>query len=185
MKNGKKSFTIIELLVIISIIGLLSSVVLVYVQGQIEKARDARRISDIDQIQKGLEIYFDKKGKYPEGGCEGSGCPFGGWNVGNIGMPTEDIFIEPLVTEGIFGKVPVETIYKVETQTYRYHRYSAKSDVCGGRSFYILAAWLNNSQYSYGANDKVDPCYLQSIELEEGEEYWYDSARWYTIMGIE
>ena len=60
MKNEKKSFTIIELLVIISIIGLLSSVVLVYVQGQIEKARDARRISDMDQIQKGLEIYFDK-----------------------------------------------------------------------------------------------------------------------------
>jgi type II secretory pathway pseudopilin PulG len=183
MKNGKKSFTIIELLVIISIIGLLSSVVLVYVQGQIEKARDARRISDMDQIQKSLEIYFDKKGKYPdsenEGVCEEEECPFGGWDVGNVGMPTADTFIQPLVTEGIFGKVPVETVSKmVSYSTYRYHRYVATEGICEGKAFYILAAYLNNSQLSYGSGDKVDSCY------DVLNTFWRNE-HWYTIMGIE
>ncbi len=58
-------FTLIELLVVIAIIGILSSVVLASLNGARTKARDARRVAEIKQIQVALELYYDAKGKYP------------------------------------------------------------------------------------------------------------------------
>lgn len=63
-------FTLIELLVTIAIIGLLSSVVLASLSSAREKARDVRRLSDIQQITLALELFFDSNGRYP-GPAEG------------------------------------------------------------------------------------------------------------------
>lgn len=64
-KNSKQGFTLIELLVVIAIIGILSSVVLASLNSARQKSRDARRISDIKQIQLALELYFDSNAAYP------------------------------------------------------------------------------------------------------------------------
>lgn len=64
MKN-KKGFTLVELLVVIAIIGLLSTLAVVALGSARSKARDARRISDIKQIQTALELYFADQGAYP------------------------------------------------------------------------------------------------------------------------
>jgi len=62
----QKGFTLIELLVVIAIIGILSSVVLASLNSARAKARDAKRISDIKQIQLALEMYYDEHdGVYP------------------------------------------------------------------------------------------------------------------------
>src|SRR3990167_8325764 len=66
MKTNK-GFTLIELLVVIAIIGILSSVVLASLNSARQKSRDARRISDIKQLQLALELYFDDEGAYPAG----------------------------------------------------------------------------------------------------------------------
>lgn len=59
-------FTLIELLVVIAIIGVLASVVLASLNTARKKARDARRVADIKQIQLALELYFDSQGNtYP------------------------------------------------------------------------------------------------------------------------
>lgn len=60
----KKGFTLIELLVVIAIIGILSSVVLASLNSAREKSRDARRISDVKQMQLALELYFDSNANY-------------------------------------------------------------------------------------------------------------------------
>ncbi len=72
MKNNKRGpvrrtggFTLIELLVVIAIIGILSSVVLASLNSARLKARDARRVADLKQIQIALELYYDANGKYP------------------------------------------------------------------------------------------------------------------------
>mgnify|MGYP001580527353 CR=1 FL=1 len=65
LKNGKKGFTLIELLVVIAIIGILSSVVLASLNSARTKSRDAKRVSDIKQLQLALEFYFDSNGGYP------------------------------------------------------------------------------------------------------------------------
>ena len=62
----QKGFTLIELLVVISIIGLLSSIVLTSVNSARAKARDARRIADLNQIQTALEFFYDSQGRYPQ-----------------------------------------------------------------------------------------------------------------------
>ncbi|PIT91037.1 hypothetical protein COU17_02585 [Candidatus Kaiserbacteria bacterium CG10_big_fil_rev_8_21_14_0_10_49_17] len=64
-KRGTRGFTLIELLVVIAIIGILSSVVLASLNSAREKSRDARRVSDIKQLQLALELYFDSNGGYP------------------------------------------------------------------------------------------------------------------------
>jgi prepilin-type N-terminal cleavage/methylation domain-containing protein len=65
-RGGHKSgFTLIELLVVIAIIGILSSVVLASLNSARQKGRDAKRISDVKQIQLALELYYDAHGAYP------------------------------------------------------------------------------------------------------------------------
>ena len=63
--HKKAGFTLIELLVVIAIIGILSSVVLASLNSARLKARDARRVADLKQIQVALELYNDADSKYP------------------------------------------------------------------------------------------------------------------------
>lgn len=64
-RNSKRGFTLIELLVVIAIIGILSSVVLASLNSARQKSRDARRLSDIKQLQLALELYYDANTAYP------------------------------------------------------------------------------------------------------------------------
>jgi prepilin-type N-terminal cleavage/methylation domain-containing protein len=54
---ASKGFTLIEMLVVISIIGILATIVIANMSGVRERARDAQRKSDISQIQKAMEMY--------------------------------------------------------------------------------------------------------------------------------
>lgn len=61
-------FTLIELLVVIAIIGLLTTIAMVSLGGAREKARDAKRVSNIKQIQTGLEMFYHaNNSSYPTG----------------------------------------------------------------------------------------------------------------------
>ncbi len=67
MHHKQRGFTLIELLVVIAIIGILSSIVLASLNGARKKGRDARRISDLKQIQLALEMSYDANGsEYPD-----------------------------------------------------------------------------------------------------------------------
>lgn len=61
----KKGFTLIELLVVIAIIALLSTLAVVALGSARQKSRDAKRLSDIKQIQTALELYFTDQNGYP------------------------------------------------------------------------------------------------------------------------
>jgi prepilin-type N-terminal cleavage/methylation domain-containing protein len=90
--NKKQGFTLIELLVVIAIIGILSSVVLASLNSARQKSRDAKRVSDIKQLQLALELYFDSNGSYP-------------------------VTLAPLVTGGQIAQIPTDP---VANAAYRY-----------------------------------------------------------------
>jgi len=61
----RNSFTVVELLLVIAIIGLIAAVIIVATIGARAKARDTKREAELDQIRKSLESYFIDKDKYP------------------------------------------------------------------------------------------------------------------------
>lgn len=65
--NPKKphGFTIVELLIVIVVIGVLASIVIVAYNGVQDRARDARRKSDITSVQKKIELYAVTNETYP------------------------------------------------------------------------------------------------------------------------
>ncbi len=71
----KKGFTLIELLVVIAIIGLLSTLAVVALNSARLKARDAKRIADVKQMQTALELYFNDQSRYP-GGYDATGTTY-------------------------------------------------------------------------------------------------------------
>ena len=66
INQTNKGFSLIELLVVISIIGVLIGLSAFGLQGARQSARDARRVSDIEQIRSGLELYKADCGVYPD-----------------------------------------------------------------------------------------------------------------------
>lgn len=67
MKKSKQKygFTLVELLVVVAIIGLLTTMVVISIQRVKAKARDAQRVSDINSIATALTLYHNDFNTYP------------------------------------------------------------------------------------------------------------------------
>ncbi len=63
----QSGFTLIELMVVVSIVGFLATIISAGLDRSRTKALDTRRINDVFAIQKAVEIYFNEQGSYPEG----------------------------------------------------------------------------------------------------------------------
>jgi len=79
-------FTLIELLVVISIIGMLASIILVSLNNARSKSRDAKRVADMNQLAKVLELYFNENNSYPtsSGSQGGAGAILSQTNAPNL-----------------------------------------------------------------------------------------------------
>jgi len=122
----KRGFTLIELLIVIAIIGILAAALLVSLGGARAAARDARRISDLRNVQAALELYFNKAAKYPGGVDNVAGQS---WTNSTNGLKFQ------LLNAGIHGlKVPDDP------NTAKHYRYGT----IAGNQTYILGADLEN-----------------------------------------
>lgn len=139
LKNfSKKSFTLIELLVVIAIIGLLSSIVLIGLQGVRAKARDSRRMDNLNRIRTALILYNDTYGNWIE---TGSGCGWQGNGNGwfnYVGGSYPKSIVQCLIDANILGAEIIDpTGGRTSTPTsgYTYAKYHCDTP----RRVYIYA----------------------------------------------
>ncbi len=81
------SFTLIELLIVIAIIGILAAVIIVSVTSAAAKARDVRRQQDLRELQTALADYYTTNGSYPNtgGGWQGHCAYYGSFGTSGSG----------------------------------------------------------------------------------------------------
>lgn len=74
-----KGFTLVELLIVIVVLGILTSISIVAYNGSQGRARDSIRQNDISELAKGLELYYLDNHKYPVSG--GATATTNTWNT--------------------------------------------------------------------------------------------------------
>ena len=72
MKNLKKGFTLVEMLIVVVIIGILAAAILPRLTGAQAATRDVARQKGLNDIASALEMYTTSVGSYPDTPGEGS-----------------------------------------------------------------------------------------------------------------
>lgn len=105
----KKGFTIAELLIVIAIIGILTSVIMASLNTSKARSEDTARISELNQIDKALALYFADHNAYP---------------VASMAYltPREEVEDSVFVSTAFAGAVPIDgddgTLTAIETALY-------------------------------------------------------------------
>jgi len=100
----KLGFTMVELLVVISIIGILSTLLFANFNAARERARDTQRKADLKNIQTSLRLYYNDFGQYPQSdddliqGC-GSGTEECTWDGTSAFSTVNQIYMNTLPTD--------------------------------------------------------------------------------------
>src|SRR5688500_17088558 len=86
-KQASRGFTLMEILIAISIIAILSTIGFsVYTQGQ-KLARDTRRKADLRNIQNALNLYHQDNKRYPNLGNNWNYSTSGGFWINDTSTP--------------------------------------------------------------------------------------------------
>lgn len=135
---NKKGFTLIELLVVVALIALLSSVILASLSSVKAKARDARRIQDINTLEKTLAFYNSDNQMYPV-------------SVSTTTLDGTDSVSLALVGAGNISAIPQDPTAPATSYTY-------STDV--GGTTYMIAFCLETSairNYAQGCGNVAKP----------------------------
>lgn len=145
-KNTKKGFTLVELLVVISIIGVLASIGLVSFRSAQFRSRDAQRKSDFKQLSNALELFYSDYGTYPvSSNGQIMACPYNSiTNVGTVcswGVSEfRDVDAGGITKTTYFKILPKDP---VSEHTYYYNSVYVNSVENAG---YQIFGYLENSQ---------------------------------------
>lgn len=118
-------FTLVELLIVLTIIALLSSAGIAIYSGVARNGRDTRRQSDLRSIQSGLEQYNSDQFFYPNSPVTGA-FPFGASLTSSTGNPAP-----PSSVKTYQSSVPIDPISAISTP-YTYQRLPASCDNAAG-----------------------------------------------------
>lgn len=141
LHKNRKGFTLIELLVVISIISLLSTVALTSVNSARMKARDMKRLSDINQLKNALEVYYAQHGHYPStGSITTTLCDPGCVGVNTNSTATAN-WIPDLVAEGYMSALPQDPRPKDQARPTTTARPGNCYMYASNGTQFILSAW--------------------------------------------
>ncbi|MEK6749078.1 MAG: prepilin-type N-terminal cleavage/methylation domain-containing protein [Pseudomonadota bacterium] len=66
MRNGKRGFTLLELMVVLALVGVLAAVAAPVATRAIHNAKEAALKEDLTQLRKAVDDYYADHGRYPE-----------------------------------------------------------------------------------------------------------------------
>jgi len=164
-KNQQSGFTIIELIVVIAIIAVLSGIVLLNINQYQTKARDARRISDLDNIRKALEMYRAANGYYPPSGC-GYDCN-GYFYSANSSWQTLENYLKPYISS--LPKDPINNATAPWTDGNYSYAYGNVGRYTHANQ-YDLTAQLETANHQLSCKNKCT-------------KYFYDTINWCSACG--
>jgi len=162
LKNSS-GFTLLELLVVIVMLGILFASLLAAINpiGQMQKARDSKRIEDLVKINKALVQYYIKHGDLPDNTED----DLDGWDCSNLGQS----FLQPLIDDQILEAV-VKDLAPADGCGYRYQKYDPANGGCGVY-FYVL---LSKMELPENTNmNGVFDCYNQKQTFTDSGYYGY------------
>lgn len=132
----KKAFTLIELLIVISIVGILTALITTNLQGARSRARDTRRKADLHTIDQSLRLYYNDAKQFPvsDASYQIVGC-------GTIATPLACSWEGTFATDSstYVGSLPTDPSSS-STSVINYQYYSPSDD-----SFLIVASLENAS----------------------------------------
>ncbi len=115
-------FTLVELMVVVSIIGIMSSVLYVNYNDAREQARDKVRMTDLKSLQLAIETYKAQHGRYPAQGCGTVGTDFAGPGpVSGGSFASCDVYITGL-TPDFISVLPKDSRSENETNKGFYYK---------------------------------------------------------------
>ncbi len=156
-------FTLIEVLMVISIMTLLSSIAMSSYKTTRAAGRDASRKANVNQVSKALEVYNLTQGSYP------SGTFYSGWDSGNypssdgncwcrdINDPLQYEFKNALVNSGILKKLPQDPEPREGTQ-YLFDGMGRGFYYASDGKSYVIGTYLENSEYSPPTSNNSSMC---------------------------
>lgn len=129
-RRALRGFTLIELVVVISILAVLSGVVIPRVSSHQRAARDARRLADIKTLRNAVEQFHMDRGEYP--------VPKANSFKGHWEVSTDKHFLEVLHEEGYLDREFADPIND-ESFHYRYFVYESGAYGCQSEGpFFVL-----------------------------------------------
>jgi len=157
MFHSKKGFTLIELLIVIAIIGVLAAIIIVNLNVVRQKSRDAKRKSDMSEVQTALVMYSQEHGGQFPSTCgtgptttckSGAYSPSAAWQ-NSVSSPAAWIPAEGFVPDFI-ASLPEDPINKLGYYRNSYFYYY-KSD---GIDYKVMTAHMESSQgIDWAVND--------------------------------
>ncbi len=128
--HSRHGFTLIEVIVVASIVAILAGALIPRVTSHMAETRDARRLSDIQGVRAAIEQFYADEKRYPAPKANSS---YGGWDVSNDGD-----FIPELVQHGYLPETPRDPSDDY-VHYYAYYLYDKGTAGCeSSGKFYVL-----------------------------------------------
>jgi type II secretion system protein G len=143
--SSRRGFTLIELVIVISILAILAGILVPRVTNHMQGARDARRLADVKAIRSAVEQFYMDRGVFPAANTNGS---YGGWDVSHDGD-----FIQELLNYGYLDEVPADPLNDA-TYHYRYYVYNAGSYGCQGTTKFFVLGVRNFESPEFAAKNR-------------------------------
>ena len=147
--NALRGFSLIEMLVVITIISiLLASGTYSYTSSQ-KKGRDGRRKAELKSVQQALEIYYQQNGQYPDQSAGAIKCKTA-TDTTVIAWGSSFSCTDSTGTVSYLDKLPKEI--KGTTHGEYYYEYSTSGGTIIGYTIFAVLENPNDPEYKGGSN---------------------------------